>query len=247
MQKATAPIVGDKIDISTDGRRFYKTSVWDTDENGFVLIGMPTYREEHLQLHLSDEVYLIFYRETGRYFAKMKVVNYHIKEDIQYSLLKQLTEPERNQRRQFYRLPANLEAMMFEYTDGIELTLTIKEDINEANMLVEARTKDISVSGIALITKRECVQGERYMLKLFFEESKDKDKGKGKDKDKDKESPPFVICASVMRTGLRLETGMYNVGMQFFGVTNNKSEYLSKFILTQQQKRIVQRRLIEGD
>ena len=164
----------------------------------------------------------------------MRVVGFQVKDEVRFTILERMTDPVKDQRREFYRLPTSVEALIFEYTDGIEVTISVREDETEVTRLAVARAKDISATGIALITKRQCFPEERYLLKLNFDAKRDK-------------ASPLWVCASVIRTELTLESGMHNMGMRFFGLTKDKSEFLSKYILAQQQKKIVQRRLIEGE
>ena len=234
MQKDLVLVIGDKLDVTTDGRRFFKTYIGDIYPNGLVLIGTPIYRRTQMELHIMDEIYLVFYRESGRYITQMRVVDFQIKDDVKYALLEQLMIPEKDQRREVYRLPTGVETLLCEYTDGMELTLSLRDDIVEADVLTEARTRDISVTGTALVSKRECNLGERYLLKMYF------DGNRGK-------KPPFLVCGTVMRSERSLKGDTYEIGMKFFGLTKSKSEFLTKYVLRQQQQMIVKRRLIEGE
>ena len=239
MENDTLIVIGDRIDLTIDGKRFYKARIDDITRQGFLLISSPIYRQAQLRLRIFDEVYIVYYRISGRYIVLARVVDILEKNDIYYPVLEVLTDPEKDQRREYYRLPVNsIDTALYEYTDGAELTLALREDTEaseEENRLADARAKDISVAGIGLITtKWECKQDERYMLKLFF------DGFKGN-------SPPFMVCARVVRSVLTSESGIYEVGMQMFGLTKNKTSFLSRYILSEQQKRIVQQRLVEGD
>ena len=237
MPKENVLVIGDKLSVTDDGVNFYKTTVGDIYRNGLILIGTPIYKEEQMELKLSDEIYLIFYRENGRYITKTQVVDFQVKDGVRYALLEQLTEPEKDQRREHYRLTAGVgvEAFLCEYIDGIEMTLSAREDIKEIEHLAEARARDISVSGIALITtKRQCAPGEKYLIKLYFDGFKSK-------------NPPFLVCANVIRSVLNQDGNMYDVGMQFFGLPKDKDDFLAKYIITEQQKRILKRKLIEGE
>ena len=233
-QKDTTLLIGDRIDITNDGRHFYKTMIGDIYDNGYILIGVPIHRGSTMRLELFEIIYLVFYRESGRYITQMKVMDFEIKDGIRYAILEQLTPPEKNQRREFYRLPSSAEIQLCEYTDGVELTLSLKDDIRDAVRLADAWANDISVTGLSISTNRECFLGEKYLLKLYLSGRKGK-------------SPPFLICAEVKRSSYNFEDSTYNIGMRFCGLTKSKREFLNKYILTQQQKRIVQRKLVEGE
>ena len=234
MPKESALVVGDKVDVTVDGQTFYKTTIGEVFQDGLVMMGAPIYKSAYMPLNLYDEICLIYYRDSGRYFALMRVVDFLNRDNVTYVMLEKIAEPEKDQRREHYRLPTNsIESMLCEYRNGLETALTIKEESLDVQVLADARARDISAAGIGLVTtKWACQQGEDYLLKLYF------DGFKG-------ETPPFMICAKVMRSVQSPESGFYNVGMQFFGATKDKSEYLSKFIISQQQKQILKRRLLE--
>ena len=234
MRKESNLVVGDKIDLTRDRRRFFKTTIWDASDKGLILIGAPVYRGVQMQLELHEEVILVYYRDTGRYVTKMKVVGFRDKDDIRYTLLEQLTQPEKNQRREYYRLHISAPVQLFEYTEGVEAILSAREGVKDANLFADAKMKDISVSGIALVTKWGCKENENYLLKLVLQALENK-------------QWPLTICAKVMRTGQSQEGGTNVVGMRFFGLTKEKRDFLSKYIMTQQQKMIVQVKLVEGE
>ena len=232
----TMLVIGDKIDLTIDGKTFYKSRIDDVDRYGYISVSAPVYRQEHMDLRVFDEVYLVYYRDSGRYIVLARVIDILDSNDTSYPLLQLLTEPSKDQRREHYRLPvSSIDTAIYEYTEGAELTLSLLDDVVSANLLAEARARDISVTGIGLMTtKWECKVGDKYLLKLYFEGFKGS-------------SPPFLTCATVVRSELTSESGIYDVGMQFFGMIKNKTEFLSKYILSQQQKRIMQQRLVEGD
>ena len=234
MAKHDTLYIGDKIDLTYNGRRFYKTVIGDMNDNGLILVSPATYRGITMQLQMLAEVYLVFYRESGRYSIQVRVVGFEDVDSVRYTILEQLTEPEKNQRREFYRLPDSVETLMYEYIDGIEYTIEGVEDVDEAVQLATARTKDISAMGTALVSKWECRMGERYLLKMKLKGQRDK-------------TLPFMVCAEVRRAEVSYESGIFDVGMRFIGLSKEQSDYLSKYILTQQQKKIAQKKLVEGE
>ena len=226
-------VIGDKIDLTIDGRRFYKTIIGDIYDNGLILVSPAINKGVPMQLQILSEIYLVFYRDSGRYAMLMRVVGFEEKDEVRYSILEQLSEPEKNQRREFYRLPDSAETLLYEYIEGIEQTLSGKEYVEEAYELATARTKDISVMGTALVSKWECRMGEKYLLKILLRGQRDK-------------TQPFFVCAEVRRAELSYESGIYNVGMRFIGLSKEQTDYLNKYILTQQQRKIAQKKLVEG-
>ena len=227
-------VIGEKIEITNDKMSYYKTNIGDMYSNGQILVGAPLYKGQVLRMRMDDEVDMAFYRESGRYSTKMRVVGFQRKDSVKYTMLEQLTAPEKNQRRDFYRLSTRSTAELYKYEYGAEVALVLKDTSNEAEFIAEARARDISVTGVALITKHECKLGEKYLMRLRLDGTWERTK-------------PFFICAKVVRSDYISESGMYDVGMNFFGLTRSRREFLTKYILGQQQKRILQRKLVEGE
>ena len=228
-------VVGDKVDfVTTDDDEPYRAMIGDIKRDGSLYTSIPTSAGLPMSIQINDELIMTYYRESGRYALRVKVTDLGNKDKLRYVVLEQLAEPEKDQRRMFYRLPVSLNAIICEYIENIEEHIPKREDVAEAVSLESAEIKDVSITGIALITKRDYTPGDKYILKLFFEE---KQRSKAK---------PFVICAEVTRTEYERKNKTYRVGMQFFGQTQKMRDYLAKYVLKQQQKQIVQRRYVEG-
>ena len=231
MEKGNILDVGEKVDLTLDGKVFYKTVVGDVYENGLVMVGTPIHQGAYVNLQVFDEIYVVFYRDTGRYFVMMRVVDFQMRGGYHYTMLEQLEDPLKDQRREYYRLPISIEATLYEYSPDLEWSLSQGLDVEGVNRLSAAKTKDISATGIALITtKWECKLDEKYMLEMVFDQY-----------------PKILACARVIRSEFSPEKNVYNVGMRFFGMEKSKNDFLSKYILTQQQKRIVQKKLFETE
>ena len=211
MQKDLKLVIGDKVDITTDGRSFFKTSIGDILDDGLVLIGPPIYRRTRMELHFADEIYLVFYRDSGRYITQMRVVDFQIKDGVKYALLEQMIVPEKDQRREVYRLPVGVETLLCEYIDGIELALAMRDGLHEPRIISQATTRDISITGTSLRSSLACKLGDKFLLKMFLEGNR-------------AQKAPFLICASVVRFENSLKAGRYELGMRFFGLTKEKSE-----------------------
>ena len=212
----------------------YRTTIGSILKGGLLSAMVPGSGGIPMKIHLNDELALAFYRESGRYTTRVKVVNLEIRDDSRFMHLALLAEPEKDQRRKYYRLPVSLNVILCEYINHIEEDITMREELAEAVALEIAGTKDISITGVALITKHGYVHGDKYILKLFFE-NKPREK-----------ATPFIICAEVIRSIPGRQNNSFQVGMRFFGQTQSMSEYLARYVLKQQQIQIMQRRLVEG-
>jgi len=228
-------VIGDKVDLIGERSRIYKTMVEDVIESVLFLVGVPRISGIPMQLHVNDEVTMVFYRESGRYVATMKVAGFEKKGDSRYVLLLLASKPQQDQRRDSYRLSIRMKAQVCEYIEDIEKELIEYWDIEHKVVLETVSSRDISVTGIALLTKREYISGDKYLLRLFFNEPRAS------------RTPPFFICGKVMRVNPWRVEGMNNVGIQFFGQTKDMREYISRYVLAEQQKQIKSRRLLESN
>jgi len=224
--------VGDKIDLIGDRSRIYKAMIEDVVENILYMVGVPRHSGVPMPLHVNDEVTLIFYRDSGRYITRMKVAGFERKGEARYALLFMISKPEQDQRRGAYRLTSRLEVQVCEYIEDMEKKLTGYGDVREMSVLETTSSRDISVTGIGLVTKQEYELGEKRLLKIYFSKQRSR-------------TLPFLICGKATRFIPWPGSGMNNVGMQFFGQTKNMNEYISRYVLNEQQKQIKGRRLAE--
>ena len=245
-------VIGDKIEIIREQGQICKTMIEDLTGNGFFLAGMPTYGGMPVRLNTGDVLHVLFSRESGKFSVYMRLVGFEKREGIRYMWLLQATRPQLYQRRGAYRLPVNLKVQVFRHDDddlsesqpqpqpqpqprvggdGVDPPETAAP---ETAVLETAGSKDLSVSGISLVVKRKYELHDKITLKLFFS-------------DKPSEHPPLTIRAEVVRLVPESYRGRHCVGTRFFGHTRNMHEYLSRYVLTQQQNQIRQRRLIEEE
>jgi len=274
MQDDNMIVLGDKVDLIGDKGRAYRTMIEDIAENVLYLVGVPNYRGVPMPLHENEEVFMVFYRDSGRFIARMRIAGFEKKGEIRYALLLLKEEPHRDQRRAAYRLPLRIKVLICEFAEPSEeeseevveefaveapVVRAMAPPVSSAmeapvggNVLELLRkpapappaapepagpktleavgSRDISTTGIALVTRHEYALGERFLLKLHLNDPREK--------------TPFETPARVLRTSAGREHGGYYVGMQFFGQTRNMSELLSKYVFTQQQKQLKQKRLM---
>jgi c-di-GMP-binding flagellar brake protein YcgR len=210
----------------------YKTMIEDVNKkNGFFLVSVPSAYGQAMPLRDGHDVHMAYNRTSGRYVAHMKVTGFLMEKEIRYAWLKLVAGPIKKQRRGYYRLPVKLKVMVCEYIENAERVIPVKGDMVEVVGLETAGTNNISVTGIAIETKEEYKEGEKYLLKVFFDDGSKKSA----------EMPPFLICAEVMRTAVDAQTKKTFVGMHFFGQTERMSEHIAKYVMEQQKKMLAKR------
>jgi len=234
MQEDNLLVIGDKIDLLGERSRVYRAMIEDVVENILYLVRIPKHSGVPMPLHVNDEVALIFYRDSGRYLTRMKVAGFEKKGEVRYALFFMMSKPEQDQRRGAYRQTSKLEVQVCEYIEGMEKKLTGYGDVREMAVLESTSTRDISVTGIGILSKQEYNLGDKRLLKIYFSKQRTK-------------TLPFLICGKTTRFVPWPGSGLNNVGMQFFGQTKNMNEYISRYVLAEQQKQIENRQFEDGD
>ena len=238
VSKEKTIVVGDIVDLTSrdDGIPF-RTKIEDFKGGRLYSASVPSSGGKQMMVHMDDELYLTFYRETGRYTVRIKVVGFDRSGDVRILLFTQLSQPEKDQRRMYFRLPVSLNVSLCEYLDNEMDDLPVLEEINEAQivMLETVGSKDLSITGISVMAKNDYEMGKRFVLKLDFGDKRRKDE------------KPFIIYAEIMRKEYDYRANSYRLGMHFFGQTQMMSEFLAKYVLKEQTIQIRQRRLVEGE
>jgi len=226
-------ILGEMVDLIGHRNRLYRTKVEDMLQNGLYLVGVPRYGGTPMPLHADEDVFLIFYRETGRFIVQMSVVGFEKKGEVRYVWLFQKSEPYKDQRREAFRVHVSLNVHVYEYQEEAEDKPHDFSYADGAGVMDNIKSRDLSVSGISILSKNVYQPGDRHLLKVHLFES-------------DSGSRPFITNATVARSSPWRETGKNNVGLNFFGHTKSMREFISKYVLEEQRKQLRQRRLLEG-
>jgi len=231
-------VVGDKVDVVTKTGTVHRTMIEDRLASGPFLAGVPSTKGIHMPISEDDDIYMVFYRPSGRYIAQMKVIALESRGNVRYMWLIQKTKAQKNQRREAYRLPVNFEVQIFEYIEDIHKGLTYVPDEVKAEALEVSNCRDLSVTGIALLTSRKYELGENYLLSLHLDRPH---VSTGTRLATDKSTPALHLTATVRRCIPWRTTKTFNTGMQFFGMTESMSDGIAKYVLSEQQKQIKRR------
>jgi len=232
--------VGDKVDLVTQSGTVYRTMIEDRLNDGPFLAGVPNRKGVHMQVEQGDDLYLVFYRASGRYIAHMNIVALEKRDEVRYMWMIQKTKAQRNQRREAYRLPVEFDVQIFEYMEDISQELTEVADEVTVDSLESVSCRDLSVTGIALLTKKEYEFDEKYLLCLYMDRTPESIRNRSM---KDS-APGLYLAATVKRCIPWRATKTFNTGMQFFGMTESVSDDLARYVLSEQQKQIKRRRLL---
>ena len=251
--------IGDRVELTRENDRVYRTKVEDIPGGRAYLVGVPSSGRIPMALHLYDDVTVAFYRESGRYFAPARVLNIESRDGILYALLFLKSKPRRDQRRDAFRVPVRLRVVICSQkeeegvaaetygtappeavgtthiylpgdgTAARQASAPPPSGTINSETLESVGSRDISLSGIGLITKKTYPSGEHYLLKLHLNNPR--------------ENEPLQIRASVVRATPGMERNTYDIGMKFYGKTNSIDILLSKYMFNQQQRQLKLKRL----
>jgi hypothetical protein len=233
-------VVGDRVDLVVQMGQVYRAMIEDRLDDGPFLVGVPSSKGVPMHVEQDEDIYLVFYRESGRYIAHMNVVALERRGEIRYMWLLQKTKAQKNQRRGAFRLPVSFRVRIFEYSQDMEKGIVDMENGKEAVVVEAANSRDISVTGIALLTRKIYAPEEKFILSMHVDMSPTSIRFR----QTEARNPETQVTATVKRC-IPWRTGnMFSTGMHFFGMTKNMSESIAKYVLDEQQKQIKKRRLV---
>jgi len=230
-------VVGDKVDIVTQTGSVHRTMIEDRFNEGPFLAGIPYAKGLYMHVEQDDDIYLVFYRDSGRYIAQMKVVALETRNEIRYMWLYQKTQAQKNQRRNAFRLPVSFDVQIYEYSSDLGQGLTLQDDA-KAIALEKVSSRDISVTGIALQTKKKYVLDDAYILSLHLSNAPITARVRVPSPI---EAPTLHLTATVKRC-IPWRTGdTYNTGMHFIGISESISDGIARYVLNEQQRQLQRR------
>lgn len=236
--------IGDRVDIISKSGITYRTMIEDQHEKGPFLLGIPSSKGQNMPVEEGDDIYLVFYRESGRYIAQMKVVALERRGVVRYMWLLQKAVAKKNQRREAYRLPIMFDVEIRNHKEDEEKSIVggviFDDDDEEGNVYETAVSKDLSITGVALITRNVYVFDLKYDLSMFF----DRTPSSIRLKSAPESAPPIEVTATVKRSVPWRDSKLFYTGMQFSGMTREFTESVTRFVLSEQQKQIRKNRLL---
>jgi len=247
-------LLGDTVDLAGNKTALYRTKIEDLGPNGLFLAGIPRSGRVPMPLNPGEDIFLVFYRQSGRFIVRMNVVGLEKRGNVRYVWLCQKTKPYRNQRREAFRVPVSIKVRVREcpkQTVPDETTVPAEAinhagransaethnleyaDIENLIVLEEAGSKDISVSGISFLTKREYETGGNLILEIFLNGNNDK-------------RFHFITHATVKRCAPWRESGKNQAGLRFYGLSRSRRDFISKFVMEEQRRQLKQKGLSQA-
>jgi len=153
-------VVGDKVDLLGHQNRLYRTMIEDIYEGEFFLVGVPRYAGIPMPIRDDDRMFMVFYRESGRYILEVQAVRFETRGEVSYIWLHKESEPVKDQRREAFRLPLMIDVNVHEYSENLENKLPVFGEGPVEKEKEAVVSRDISVTGISLVTKENYEQDQ---------------------------------------------------------------------------------------
>lgn len=223
--------IGDKMDITVENGRVYRTVLEDT-EGGYLLLSTPLFRGVPVIFHQGQEVGLSFFRQTGRFSVSARVQGFKVEGAVRLIVFDAYGQPIKKQLRNSYRLPCDLKGIIRPTINGPFPLNYTQEDYD---VEIDARLLDIGEMGLGLVCKTRFETGDRAYVRVYLEWP-----APG--------AEPCSFFAEVMRCEIyERNTNMFRCGMQFIGLDEDTRKHISRFVLVRQQQMLRQQRLVEGE
>jgi c-di-GMP-binding flagellar brake protein YcgR len=242
-------VIGEKADIRYGKSPYYRTVVESVDDDGSLVVELPTYKGTPAPFRVNQELEMMLYRENGKYSVDVRVLRLREIDNIKLVDIEIISEFRKEQRRGYYRLPVVLRAEVSklpvslptelhrlpEAIPQMDDVMTYEEAVDTLDDYTTQReastTKDISISGLSVRAKSEYQIGESLIVKVHLDSA-----GKGEQS--------INAMVQVRRVLYDDVSGTYLLGLEFVGAFAKRDE-ITRFIFEQQQKRIRQQKLVK--
>lgn len=222
--------IGDKVDLYLGTGPTYHSKLEDITSSGNLLVSIPTHKGEPIDVEKGQGLQLYFYRTNGRYRVNVRMNGYIRDRYVRLMELQPLSDPQKQQRRESFRLPVELKVLVT-YIENDSLT----EELRGSDSITEEVTSaNLSANGIAIMTKKQYSLGDRLLMRIYLKWPEEK-------------SEPIELIGEVRQTALTDPfEKTYIVGIMFLYMSNDIYSHISRYVMAQEQKRLKQKRLVEG-
>lgn len=204
--------VGDRIELirkESEATKFYPSQILDITEEDTYIVSGPIYKSRLVLLHKYERVVVSCLVENkGRYVFDARI----LKRDhgkIYKLELEKISDINKFQQREFYR---------FETSIPVTKKMTIKTKGGEDTLLELCRTKDISGSGMKLLSNFEHEVGDKVKCKFEI-----------------RSHPIYVECEILRIENIDTFDYTYGLGVNFIDITEEDRDNIIKFIFEEER------------
>lgn len=213
-------------DESETDIRLYKSQVLDIDDaNGVIHGAMPIYEGHLVPLEVGTRYDAFFQTSKGLYRTVCQVTGRSKEEKIYIVHLKPISELEKYQRREYFRLSTNIDVSTCQIAENELKTFMLNKIIPETyeNEEIYGIINDISGGGARILSKAEYKKGSVLMLSF--------------DMLNDAEINHISVMAKVVACNKSLNRPELNeIRVQFRWITNTLRELIVKNIFEEQRR-----------
>lgn len=208
--------------------KIYVSKIYDFTDEGYINVAMPISKGKLVPLERGRIFDVFFYTSKGIYQCRAKIMN-RSKSDNLYSLeILLVTELQKFQRRQYFRLEKTLPIYYAELSEENYLlilkTHQFPDDMKDINLFSQADTLDISGGGMRFVGRTQIAQGKKVLVMFDINEH-------GK-------PVKYRLPATVILSfGIRGRAGMFEHRIEFENITKEYRELLIRYIFEEERKK----------
>lgn len=238
--------IGNKVDmekvvpgISPIQPVTYVSQILDILDRRQLKLAMPTVRGRVIPLDIGDSYMCVFYTEKGMYRCRCEIVDRYRDESFYYVIVKQQSDLERYQRREYYRLNCMMEAQIRRISKEEEICYRKlkSRDFYDENEYWKCLAKldamikewqdvtitDISGGGARFNSGLKFEAGENIYMKLSIVTKEISYVYELMSK--------IISCENIQKKALEYETRI-----EFQGISNKERESIIQFIFEEERK-----------
>ena len=223
-------IPAEEVGLGTS-ERVYVSQVFDFNDNGNINVAMPISKGQLIPLSKGKKFNAFFYTSKGIYQCRCQIVD-RTKVDNIYSMeIALLTELQKYQRRQYFRLEKTIPVRYTELSDedymSILETHHFPDHLKDISIYTDANSMDISGGGMRFVGKQRVEAGKKVLV--IFEVT---EKGNIK-----MFRLPATVIAAVTPSGRNGRTGICELRVEFENITREYRELLIRYIFEEERKK----------
>lgn len=208
----------EKIELT----KSYQSSIFDMDEDaGTIDVYMPTFQGKLILMTQGLEYYITFVVPGSIYRCKARVVDRLKNKATFIARLKMVTDIEKYQRRQYFRLDCALEVRYRKLTVDESVSLVDKKpiDFNETIPLMKSVMVDISGGGMRFLSPVKVDLGNFIFIRFKLKEQ-------------------FEVFGKIKHVrASEKRPGVYEHRVEFLGLDNSARDTIVRFIFEQERQR----------
>lgn len=243
--------VGDKIDLIkiTNGIRKEKKAkhyvsqllVYDTEQEA--TIATPIIASRIIPLSVGDEYQLCFYTSKGLWQCNAVIINRHQEKNIYVLVVRFISDFEKFQRRQYYRMDCFMEMEYRIETEEERLLLVQmkKDDFFSEDESIQCKNKlgqlqstwissiicDISGGGLRCNSIYQCQKEDTMIIRLHLGNNENND-----------DTIQLILSASVILSiKLLNKIGFYEHRVEFTNINIRQREHIIRFIFQEERQK----------